>query len=176
MYMAIELMNTGKMAQSTYLTLTFEYVMVNQDKEAWKKIKPVWLDVGGCNTSDQRAVKDSTFQYSMQDPWTADFSGSIAFIGGHLHDGGTHLEVTKNGKVACDCIAEYSADAVSVGIDAPMGLSAITTCEQDMSMKPGDKWSLNAFYNTTAHAPMIEIHDELAPVMGIALVYVAVDN
>jgi hypothetical protein len=176
MAMGIELMNAELKAQSTYLTLTFEYVELKQDKQSWSKISPIWLDVGGCGDSDQPATKDSSFQYSMQDPFTANFSGSIPFIGGHLHDGGTHLEVLKNDNVLCDCVAEYSADAVSAGIDAPMGLSRISTCEQDMSMKQGDLWSLRAFYNTTAHAPMMEANKILAPVMGIALIYVAIDD
>lgn len=52
-------------------------------------------------------------------------------------------------------------------------ISSMSSCVNLGAIKPGEQWAVQADYNLTAHAPMVEADGTPAPVMGIALFYVA---
>ena len=85
--------------------------------------------------------------------------------GSHLHDGGTHLAVRKNGKVVCDAKADYGEH-----------IESITRCSDLGATVPGDEWSLVAYYDTSLHEPMTNMDGSLEPVMGISLVFIAEES
>lgn len=89
---------------------------------------------------------------------------------GHLHDGGTRLDVLRNGETVCTMDAKYSV----YGSDEH--LSAISNCSDVGSISPGDMWSITAHYDTRKHKPMKEHDGGLEPIMGIVLAYVAEEN
>ena len=153
----VEPMNMRDEAIEVSLTVTWEYVSAAHN--TFKELTPYWFDIGGCQGSEKPAEPASSFSYSSK-PVKAPTSGVIALIGGHLHDGGTYLELLKQGEPYCTTQAQYkNGHIVSIG-----------TC-QDLRYKKDDDFSIVAHYDTSGHTPMAHPDGELEPVMGIALVY-----
>lgn len=175
--LSTELMNENEAPSEVYVVITYEYLPgLPHDFHATKQI---WLDVGGCTGSGQPAKPHSSFELTMERPWISPFSGYVTYIGGHVHDGGTHVEVLKNDVVVCDCVATYGGDPEFVEGDHGMGMqhiSRISTCEGNFPVEKGDRWSIMAYYNTSEHMPMGDGQGGLEPVMGIAMVYAVADQ
>ncbi|KAK4952344.1 hypothetical protein LTR10_009150 [Elasticomyces elasticus] len=137
-----ELMNMLNTPQEVVFSMTWEFLPA--PPIYFKPAVPFWLDVGGCGNSDVPAKPGEQFEY-ISPVLTANSHWDIVFIGGHLHDGGTHLDVIRNGEISC--------------------LNAGSTL-------PGDQIYIKAYYDTNAHTPMATAdNDTLEPVMGIALAY-----
>ncbi|KAK5019617.1 hypothetical protein LTR16_000398 [Cryomyces antarcticus] len=184
--MFVELMNQDATEQTAFLTITYEYVP--SFPAQWYKVNPVWLDIQSCNGSEAPAQANATFVLSMQPPWTSNFTGGITSMIGHLHDGGTHIEMTKNNTVICDCVATYGQnpaymDASNSSMMSMPGMpasgmqhiSSISTCDNG-TVNVGDRFSVNAYYNTSEYSPMLNTDGSLTPIMGISLFYVAVNE
>jgi hypothetical protein len=185
--MLVELMNQEMNNQSAIATIDYEWIPGFPSD--FYKIKPVWLDISGCDiASDMPAKSNTTFEYVMDPPYKADFNGVVVSMGGHVHDGGTHIDILKNGTVACDSVASYgqsdgyydAAGAMNMP-GMPKGvvmthISNITGCYAPTLsglMTVGDAWSNHAYYNFTAHTPMRNNDGSLSDVMGISIMYVA---
>ena len=184
--MFAELMNENKEPRPVVATITYEFIPIVPP--TFERVTSVWLDIGGCLDSEQPAKNDTAFEYSMQPAWKANFSGRITTILGHLHDGGTHLEVKQNNVTLCDSVAAYGQSAGynesmsggmgTNGMDASMDktmshISSLTTCDVTGAVHAGDEWSVTAHYNTTEYQPMLTINGKLEPIMGISIFYVA---
>jgi len=104
-----DLMNMNPQSKQVYMTMYYDYV--EDHPQGWGEVKPVWFDVAQCGTSEVGGgTAGSSFKISAA-PWSANFEGEVLSIGGHIHDGGTHLDVTMNGKVACTSKATYGSNA-----------------------------------------------------------------
>jgi len=146
------------------------------------------------------------FSLEMNPPWTAQLSGDVLQVINHMHDGGDDQLVVRNGATACIGKARYGEKPgyVSQGDHSDHGssgggggggghhdghgispierrhediphVSSISSCFKPGRVEIGDKWHVKANYNLTRYAPMsMSGHQE--PVMGIALVYVALDK
>jgi hypothetical protein len=134
-------MNMVDDSRDAVLTVTWEYIP--SVPAGFDTVKPLWLDIGGCGSSDVPAKANQAFQYTDPSPWTSNFAGRITGMGGHLHDGGTHLIATKNNTVLCDFVATYGQnpayiDGGSMGMSSSMpGMSMrprATASMSDMSM------------------------------------------
>ena len=184
--MFVELMNENKDSRPVVATITYEFIPTVPP--TFERVTSVWLDIGGCLDSEQPAKNDTVFEYSMQPAWKANFSGRITTILGHLHDGGTHLEVKQNNVTLCDTMATYGQSAgynestsggmdmngMYAGMDQTMShLSSLTTCDMTGVVNVGDEWSVTAHYNTTKYQPMLINNGALEPIMGISIFYVA---
>jgi hypothetical protein len=77
----------------------------------FEEIKPVWLDAAQCGTSEVSG-RSAGSKFDFASPaWTSNFEGDIMGAGGHLHDGGTHLDIKVDNKVICSSIPTYGSDA-----------------------------------------------------------------
>jgi len=173
----VDLMNTNKADKRVYMTIDYEYV--DGTPEGYSAIKPVWFDVigGQCAFSDVPATNDKSFVLNSS-PWRPNFSGDVLLIGGHLHDGGTHLEVIQNGKVVCDTVAKYGGSPEYVSKDmgdgmATQHLSSMSKCNAG-TVNPGDNWIIKSYYDYTVHPGMKKENGKPANVMGISILWVAV--
>ena len=185
--MLTELMNETEDPRDAVVTMTYEYI--EGSPQDFYKLTPVWLDIDSCGNSERPAFPNTTFNYTMDPPWTANFSGKLVALGGHLHDGGTHLDITKNNVTVCDSVATYGGSAGYVETSMPAGMtmnasmgmdmvhiSSMSGCTNDGMVNVGDEWSVTAFYNTSEYAPMQNSDGTLAEIMGISLMYVAVND
>ena len=105
-------MNMVDYSRDAVLTMTWEYIP--SVPSGFDHVKALWLDIGGCEGSDVTAKANKTFQYTDPAPWTSNFTGRVTYMVGHLHDGGSHLAVTKNDTVMCDCVAAYGQNAAYI--------------------------------------------------------------
>ncbi|TVY19817.1 hypothetical protein LARI1_G004723, partial [Lachnellula arida] len=186
-YFIAELMNTSEDTQTAVVTITFEYIP--HLPPGFNKVTPVWLDIAGCDSDSEVPVKnDAVFEYTSV-PWMANTTGRVVAAIGHIHDGGTHIQISNNNSTLCDCTATYGSspgyiDAAGgmvmnmTGMSAvEMGnvgkhISAIKECDGGQ-IALGDNVTVTASYNLTEYVPMMYTNGSLAPMMGIGLVYVA---
>ncbi|OCL08518.1 hypothetical protein AOQ84DRAFT_439525 [Glonium stellatum] len=180
----VELMNETVEPRDAVVTITFEYIPTVPS--GFNLAAPVWLDIGNCTNSDMPAQANTTFEYSSA-PWTSDITGQILDTAGHIHDGGTYIEVLQNNKMICNCSAAYgqtpgyiettpmnmSMMNMNMGMDM-VHISSITSCFNDGTLKKGDTLGVTAHYNTSEYAPMMDNDGSLSPIMGISLLYVAI--
>lgn len=170
-------MNETPRNLSAIVTIDYEFIPANPYPAGFQNLTSVWLDVGGCDTSDVPAKENTVFTLSTPTPWTVPHDSRIIFAAGHLHDAGTHIEVLRNkDDVICNSIATYGA--TSGFVDEHMKhISNMTSCgvaepsvERNIVRK-GDGLDLRAYYDLEKYGGMREADGSLAPVMGIAILY-----
>jgi hypothetical protein len=101
-------MNMNMQAKEAYLTIYYDYV--DGHPAAMSEVKPVWLDAFQCGTSEVSGrTPGAKFDFAST-PWVANFDGEVLGAGGHLHDGGTQLDVIVDSKVICSSVPTYGTD------------------------------------------------------------------
>lgn len=178
-----ELMNQASVPQTAIVTITYEYIPGLPS--AFHKVTPIWLDIAGCGGDSEEPAKNNTaFQYTSP-VWTANATGRVTAAIGHLHDGGVNLDVNQNNNTLCDCVAAYGQTPGYIdpaGMSMPgmtgsmanmgMHVSSLSECSTGQ-VKLGDNMTVTAYYNTSEYMPMTNTDGSLAPIMGIALLYLA---
>jgi hypothetical protein len=102
-------MNMNNEAKTVYMTIYFDYI--EGHPAHFNEIKPVWLDAAQCGTSEIGG-RSAGAKFDFSSPaWSANFEGEIQGAGGHLHDGGTKLDILVNNKVICSSVPTYGTDA-----------------------------------------------------------------
>lgn len=157
-----ELMNMLVKEQTVYLSLYFDYIPY---QPKFKKTRVVWLQLHQCGKADvtsgnlgamDRPVKAQFTETTA--PWTSTLNGEIIAVSGHLHDGGTHLEVFQNNQVICDAVAKYSMDMPMDTQGGPStqpmeSISSINVCNNPgRTVKAGDSFHISAHYDFNKHA------------------------
>jgi hypothetical protein len=180
-HLLVDLMNTTTAAKTVYLTMNYSYVPAST--AGYRGVQPIWLDAAQCGTSE---VPARTGAYTVKsNPYTSTVSGQLIGAGGHLHDGGTHLTVERNGQVFCDGAALYGTKP---GYTTPMApgddmdhshggamthISEHPACRQNLpTINAGDRLSITGFYDDAQHPQMVH-GGRLHTVMAIAILYVA---
>jgi len=103
-----DLMNMNPGSKTVYLTMYYDYV--DGHPANYGEIKPVWFDAGQCGTSEiGGGSPNSKFDIKALS-WTANFDGEVLLAGGHLHDGGSELDLVVDGKVVCKSMPTYGTD------------------------------------------------------------------
>jgi hypothetical protein len=180
-HLLVDLMNLNTTDKSVYLTLDYKYA--NGSAPGYTNVKPVWLDIAQCGTSE---VPAKTGAYTLPYTWTSNFAGTLVGGGGHLHDGGTNSQFLNNGAEFCNSVAAYGTKPEYVdpggGMDhgdgghghaGGMHISEMSLCPQGSTIKPGDKITLNGVYDANKYPQMV--HDgKLHSVMSIGILYYAV--
>jgi hypothetical protein len=168
-----DLMNTT--AQPRPVTIVVNFSWVPDTTPGYRAITPVWFDVNQCGNSEVPA-KDG--QYSYNYVWTAPQDAKLIGIGGHLHDGGTNLTLTRGDEWICVIKPTYGVDPAyiegpgSLSMPGMPHISSMSRCQGSRenpvaTIKAGERYVLTAFYDSNAHMQMG--HE---PVMGIAVGYV----
>ena len=184
-------MNADMVNQTAVVTITYEYIP--NPPSSFIKAIPVWLDIGGCDQSEQPAQANTTFDY-VSPAWTANVSGKITAMLAHLHDGGVNLDILSNNQTVCNDVASYGQSPgfispmdMSMGMNMNMTMppmndsttmsdmfhiSSISACS-GQEISTGEQWTIVAHYNTSEYAPMLDTDGGLMPIMGISLFFVA---
>jgi hypothetical protein len=101
-------MNMNNEAKPVYLTIYYDYV--EDHPKHFDEIKPVWLDAFQCMTSELSGrTANAKFDFASS-PWITNFEGEVLGAGGHLHDGGTHLDLHVDNKLVCKSEPTYGSD------------------------------------------------------------------
>jgi hypothetical protein len=168
-------------------------------RSQFKDSQPLYMDVSNCSDSSEvPAYPDRDFSFAMK-PWSSDLdpTGSnfkAVYVGGHIHDGGTHIDIYKNNLLMCRCAATYgqnsmyeeSASAmdgmavadnhqhrnnITAEVQSTAHISKISVCDGLGDFKDGDVWQVKAYYDTRKYAPMPDPRGGLMPMMGISILY-----
>jgi len=107
-----DLMNMNPGAKTVYLSMYYDYV--DGHPAGYSEVKPVWFDVAQCGTSEVPGGSANTKFDIKATTWTANFDGEIIQAGGHLHDGGSVVDLIVDGKVVCKSEATYGSDAEAI--------------------------------------------------------------
>jgi hypothetical protein len=101
------------------------------------------------------------------------------FTVGHLHDGGTRVEVRLNDNLICNSTAHYGETEKFVAPPAKDGskrwttLSSLAQCDMVMPVKKGDVLTTAATWDLVDHPLRISAHGKKEKVMGMALHMIA---
>jgi hypothetical protein len=187
MLVLMELMNELPMMRDAVMTVDYEFIP--GIPEGFEAVDTVWLDVGGCLDSEVPPTSNTTSEYTMTPAWKATNDGIVLGIGSHLHDGGTHLAISKNGQLVCDNTATYGATPGYIDPNMMPGMnmsnmpdmsmtmmhiSNITACymPENGEVKAGDEFNIKAYYDMTKHMGMLEGDGKMSPIMGISVMYI----
>jgi len=180
-HLLVDLMNENEAPKQVYMTIKYKFKPTATP--GIRPVKPLWLDINQCGTSE---VKAKTGKYNYKSvPWRSTLNGPFIGVGGHLHDGGTNLTVDVNGQVVCNSEAKYATKPEYIsgggGMDHGDGgmdhggmmehISEHTVCYNIGQLKTGDVVGITANYDDTQHAQMVH-NGKLHNVMGIAIGYV----
>lgn len=101
-------MNMNAAAKTVYLTMYYDYV--DGHPSNFQEVKPVWFDVAQCGISEVNGrTPGAKFKISAG-AWKANFNGEVLQAGGHLHDGGTAIDLFVDGKNVCTSTPTYGTD------------------------------------------------------------------
>lgn len=103
-----DLMNMNPDAKDVWLTMYWDYI--EGHPKHFAEVKPVWLDVDQCGISEVWGRNAGSKFEIKASPWTANFDGEVVFAAGHLHDGGTEIDILVDGKLVCRSEATYGSD------------------------------------------------------------------
>lgn len=144
-----ELINYSYESKTIYLTLDYEYMNGKYGNDAMVTM----LSVKGC---DMQAGWQPTSKKSVTR--SGDFpvyqDGTIIDLRGHLHDGGTVMELMVNGRSICNSTATHGEKEGTL-IDEEgkkwETISKMPLCEEPVKVVRGDKLSMIAYYDTELH-------------------------
>lgn len=93
--------------KSVYISMYYDY-LEGTLPEGWSDVKTVWLDAANCGTGDITPPQQTgSFQISST-AWQPNFSGKIIGVTGHVHDGGTIVDVKTNDEMMCRTHTRYA--------------------------------------------------------------------
>lgn len=172
--MATELMNEREEEQTAVLTITYEYIPY--EALDFATTTPIWLDIGGCR-SDVPVPSNQTSFEMVSPAWTSSIKGRLVTVVSHLHDGGTRLQLQRDGEEVCNSKAEYgmmSKTTHTYGVDMDH-ITSMSECYDIGRMSIGEEWTVKAHYDLKKHKPMLDEHGQPEAIMGIAVLYVVED-
>jgi hypothetical protein len=183
----VELMNMNMKDETVYITMTYDYTD-GALPSGWSDVKTVFLDANACKSSEVPSPKGKQ-QFSIQSkPWKPNVEGRIIDSIGHLHDGGTEIDILASGANAlCHSKAVYSDKPEFVYRDTGMAMhgdkvakdhiSSMSGCgPKDIAvpkMMKGQSWVTKGSYDYNKRTPDLEAGSP-SEVMAIAIVLVAV--
>ncbi|KAF1811640.1 hypothetical protein P152DRAFT_514786 [Eremomyces bilateralis CBS 781.70] len=192
MAVIVDFMNENMEDKVVYLTVTYDYV--EGDPEGYADVRPIWFDIVKCGTSELPSPRDSDSFEITSPPWTPDFDAEIIGFGGHLHDGGTSVIVSVDGRSIGVSNASYTEYTVAVPDHDPnrgetghghgsnqtthlSGMSPIIGTDLiERELAKGQKWEIKATYDYGLYEPERGMDGALENIMGIAIMFVIPDT
>jgi hypothetical protein len=80
--------------------------------------------------------------------------GTILHAMGHLHDGGTNIQLLINGRIVCDSKATYGGEQGTLETEDGKKwetISSMTACRDPIPVKTGDVITMVSMYDTALH-------------------------
>jgi len=186
-----ELMNMDDFEKEVYLTVNYEYLEGLQ--EGWNYTKAVWVSIGpscsdpkgngyGSASSPVNAKGEPKAADAFAVPstnWTAPWAASMIGTDGHLHDGGTSVELFRDNAQLCTSTAAYGQSPAYIehmtampGMpDTMTHISSMSGCKMMGNVATGDTLNIVANYDFKEHQGMLDNKGSLGEIMGIAVVY-----
>jgi len=175
--------------KNVYLTIDFEYIP-GALPAGFKRTRALWLDVTNCGISSVIPPRGQMKFKLNSKKWTVGYSGEMLGVGGHLHDGGTLLNIYKNNDVICASDANYGTggghshgrrsiekrQGNGPSADGKEHIQKMTTCSMMGPVSPNDQIWIDAQYDFNKHKGFQSKSGAFTEVMGIAIMYLAADR
>jgi hypothetical protein len=97
------------------LTLEITYETVPKTKSGYGAARMYWLTIG------EPAAKRGVFTFNAM-AQTSTVTGSLLYAIGHMHDGGTHMDLKVGNRVMCKSVMHYGTRA---GYNGEAGMSGM---------------------------------------------------
>jgi hypothetical protein len=155
--MNIDIVNYNNDDMNVYASVDMEYIPGRPAE--YLDVSPVFVPVTAC---DSAAMLPGIVQMPKgQSKWSLKSTGIIAgedsilfLFRGHMHDGGSNVEIKINDKMACNSRALYGGPG-HVGKTSEGNpwetIGNMVTCPEGLVVKKGDKISITANYDLDAH-------------------------
>jgi hypothetical protein len=184
---AVEFMSSIKQDVNVRLAITFEYIEKGQPEAVgYRDSYLVWNSVG-----TPRYQNGSYSLSSRSQRWTVPRSGVLLHAMGHMHDGGTHVELYINDQLACSSRMYYNARPgygsgplvhghagetswSALGNHEKFGGKHISDpghCTSFGRVEQGDVMHIQAYYNTAEYNVMSH-KGKMEQQMGILRVFI----
>jgi hypothetical protein len=172
-YVSSETMNYATQSQTIYFTVEAEYIPGKPP--GYLDTQILVLSAAPCA---EVIFNPTSPKYTMKSAnWQVPADGIVVNMRGHLHDGGTSVEIALNGENRCTSIASYggSPDYVKKGADGQVWetISDMKVCSDPVPVKKGDNVTVTASYDTTAHPLRASNMDNMEGVMGLGILSIA---
>jgi hypothetical protein len=155
--MVVDLMNWQTSPKTVSVRVTYVYA-TGADATARKALRPVWLDVGPCGSSEI-AVPNGSSETNAD--WSVNVPGKVIAAGGHVHDHGVYVEATnetRGGASICKSVAGYGESPGYVTPDGRKHVSSMSMCLDDppvTTLSSGEIVRLHAVYNVPGDHPLL---------------------
>jgi hypothetical protein len=153
----IDIVNYNNESRTVYTVSELEYLPGKQP--GFLSSGTSGIDIGMCSGKTGMFITapkgEERFTFSGKDV-TVGHDGYFLSLHGHMHDGGTDITVKLNGKEVCISKAEYGGEGHSgVGEDGKpwTTIRGMTTCDQPIKVKKGDKLGIEAHFDMASHPP-----------------------
>jgi hypothetical protein len=97
----IDLMTEAATAKNLTLEVTFE--IVPREGSGYKPATMYWLTIG------EPWAKEGHYKFDTILPTWSGVTGSLLYSIGHMHDGGTDMQLFVNGKMVCKSVMHYNS-------------------------------------------------------------------
>jgi hypothetical protein len=87
---------------------------------------------------------------------------TIVWARGHIHQGGTEVVLTLNGKDVCVSTPTYNSEGI---------ISSMSICPKPIPLKKGDTFSLRGTYDLTKHELYVPVQSSVSPDFQMANYY-----
>jgi len=186
-FFLVELMNMNMEDKHVWITMTYD-ILDGALPSGWSDVKTIFLDADSCGTSEIKSPPGKQKFEVPSKPWKPNFEGRIIDSIGHLHDGGTEIDIeAKPGKLLCSSKALYAGKPEYVYRETSMAMhgdkvardhiSSMDKCGRDDirvdKLTKDQSWVVKGRYDYTVHDANLEA-GKPSEVMAIAVVIVAV--
>ncbi|KAF2404354.1 hypothetical protein EJ06DRAFT_518776 [Trichodelitschia bisporula] len=163
--MQAELVNYHPEPQNVFLQMDIEWVPGKYGPDA----SQATLAATSCDSATQSFKPQPGTAGEIKSkvyPATAD--GKIIAARGHMHDGGTAVNMYINDKLVCASKATYGGAGSTLKVNGKewQTITKMSECADPIAIKKGDNVLITASYDTKTH-PLRESHGEAQEGMGI---------
>jgi len=166
------------------LTLEITYETVPKTKAGYGAARMYWLTIG------EPVAKKGVYTFNTM-AQTSQVSGNLLYAIGHMHDGGTHMDLKVSGRVVCKSVMHYGVRSGYGGTSGGMEgmshklvkrqhahgagpgkhISDPGACTDFGSVRTGDKLTATAYYDANQHGLMMH-NGKAEKLMGNMRVYI----
>jgi len=174
----IDLMVEDTKPKNLTLEITYEHIPTGAST-GYKGATMYWLTIG------EPRAKTGQYKFTTM-ATTSSVTGSLLYAIGHMHDGGTNMQLFVSGKMVCKSVMHYNARTGynpgghklrkrqhgGHGNDGAMHISDPGACTDFGEVKAGDRLTAEAWYDADKYGLMKNPQGKNENLMGNMRVYI----
>jgi hypothetical protein len=147
--MQLEAINYRRDEQKIFVQIDMEYVPGKDGGDAEQGV----LSARGCENLAPWKPEANTRGAVNTDGFEVYRDGHIIVARGHMHDGGTGMNLYVNNKLYCSSKAIYGGPGGTITINGKdwSTIATMTECNEPIPVRKGDKLKIEATYDTKEH-------------------------